>query len=182
MRFAATVILKNDVVCQIRNAEGADAQAVYDCFNATHGQTDYLLSYPDENSFDVAQERQFLTEKENSDTEVELCAVVDGRIVGTAGVEAVGKKEKVKLRAEFGISIEKEYWGMGIGRALMGACIACARRAGYRQIELTVVAENKRAVALYESMGFAVYGRNPRGFHSRVCGWQELLLMRFPLD
>ncbi len=44
-------------------------------------------------------------------------------IAGTAGIEAVGAKYKVRHRAEFGISVAKEYWGLGIGRALLNACI-----------------------------------------------------------
>ncbi|MBQ4308870.1 MAG: GNAT family N-acetyltransferase, partial [Lachnospiraceae bacterium] len=67
-------------------------------------------------------------------------------------------------------------------RALTEACVACARKAGYAQIELDVVAENRSAIALYESVGFTEYGRNPRGFRSRLTGWQELVLMRMELD
>ena len=70
----------------------------------------------------------------------------------------------------------------GIGRALAEACVDCARRAGYAQLELEAVAENKAALALYESLGFMEYGRNPKGFRSRYSGWQELVLMRLELD
>jgi RimJ/RimL family protein N-acetyltransferase len=83
---------------------------VYDNFNLTHAQTDFLLSYPDENSFDVEQEGEFLIEKESSAYEIEICAVTEGKIVGNAGIEAVGRNDKFKHRAEFGISIDKDYW------------------------------------------------------------------------
>lgn len=181
MIYSKSVILKNEKVCQIRNATDMDAQAVYDNFNLTHSQTDYLLSYPDENNYDVEQEKNFLLKKMNSNNEIELCAVIDGQIVGTAGIEAVGKKDKVSLRAEFGISIEKMYWGLGIGKVLITSCIDCARQAGYVQLELNVVAENTSAISLYKSAGFVEYGRNPKGFHSRYIGWQELILMRLEL-
>jgi ribosomal protein S18 acetylase RimI-like enzyme len=91
-------------------------------------------------------------------------------------------KEKVKHRAEFGISVDKAYWGLGIGRALTEACIECAKEAGYAQLELEVVAENRSALTLYESVGFVEYGRNPKGFRSRLTGWQELVLMRLELE
>ena len=78
--------------------------------------------------------------------------------------------------------MDKAYWGLGIGRALTDACIECARTAGYAQLELEVVAENKTALALYESVGFMEYGRNPKGFRSRLTGWQELVLMRLDLN
>lgn len=67
-------------------------------------------------------------------------------------------------------------------RQRLEACIECARNAGYVQLELEAVAENKNALALYKSVGFREYGRNPKGFRSRVSGWQELVLMRLELD
>ena len=44
-----------------------------------------------------------------------------------------------------------------------------------------MVADNHRAVALYESLGFREYGRNPRGFLSRTAGYQTLVHMRLEL-
>ena len=51
------------------------------------------------------------------------------------------------------------------------------RKAGYAQLELTVAAENTRAMALYEKEGFVEYGRNPRGFLSRTSGFKEVVYM-----
>lgn len=182
MKYEKTVILKDSGECLIRNAIESDAKEVYDNFNLTHSQTDFLSSYPDENSYDAEQERQFLIKKESSANEIEICAIVGGRIVGTAGIEAVGGKDKVKHRTEFGISVEKEYWGLGIGHALLEACIECAKKSGYIQMELSVVADNASAISLYRKAGFMEYGRNPKGFRSRINGWQEVVLMRLALD
>ena len=106
---------------------------------------------------------------------------MDGKVAGTAGIEAVGKKYKVKHRAEFGISVLREYWGLGLGKALTQACIQCARDAGYVQLELNVVAGNDRAISMYRDMGFEEFGRNPRGFNSRESGFQELVYMLLKL-
>lgn len=183
MKYNKRVILKDGRECLLRNGTENDAQAVYDLFNLTHEQTDFLLSYPDENSFNVEQEAEFLKKQTESEGAVEILAELDGRAVGFAGFSAVGTKFKTKRRAEFGISVDKEYWGLGIGRALTEACIECAKRAGYAQMELDVVGENERAIALYKSFGFIEYGRNPRGFCSRITGtWQELVLMRLELE
>ena len=98
-----------------------------------------------------------------------------------AGINAVGGTEKTRHRAEFGISIDKKYWGLGLGWKMTKVCIACAREAKYHQLELEVVADNERAVSLYQNAGFVEYGRNPRGFLSRTTGFQELILMRLEL-
>ena len=181
MRYAKTVLLKSGVELLVRNAVASDARAVRDIMQRTHAETDYLLSYPDEQSVDDEQEARSLAETERSDNEVELVAVVDGRIVGSAGVTVVGGRRKVAHRARFGISMLQEYWGMGIGRALMEASVDCARRAGYAQLELEVVADNERALSLYRRTGFEEYGRNPRGYRSAAAGYQELVHMRLEL-
>lgn len=181
MKYEQTILLKNGKEAVIRNGDEPDGAAVFAVFNRTHGETDYLLTYPDENSFDSEQEAQFLKEKAISPNEIELVAIVDGKIAGTAGIESVGEKYKVKHRAEFGIGILKEYWGLGLGKALTKACIQCAIDAGYEQLELNVVAENERALSLYRSLGFIEYGRNPRGFNSKISGYQELVYMLLEL-
>lgn len=181
MRYAKTVRLTGGVELLVRNAVASDARALRDIMQRTHAETDYLLSYPDEQSVDEEQEARSLAETERSHNEVELVAVVDGKIVGSAGVTAVGSRRKVAHRARFGISVLQEYWGMGIGRVLMEASIDCARRAGYSELELEVVADNQRAVSLYRRAGFEEYGRNPRGYRSAASGYQELVHMRLEL-
>lgn len=91
----------------IRSCSAGDAREVHDIFLLTHGETENLLTYPDENTMGIEREAQFLSGKEASKTETELCAVLEGKIVGTAGVSAVGSWEKIKHRAEFGVSVEK---------------------------------------------------------------------------
>lgn len=178
MKYQKTILLKDGRNCIIRNGTEADGQAAFDSFNKTHGETDFLLSYPDENSMTADEEGKFLAEKTVSEDEIELVAEIAGKIIGMAGFEKVGPKYKTKHRAEFGIFVEKEYWGLGIGRALINACIELSEKAGYTQLELDVVSENERAVSLCKSVGFVEYGRNPRGFNSRISGFQELVLMR----
>jgi ribosomal protein S18 acetylase RimI-like enzyme len=182
MEYNSTVTLKDGRACTLRNGTASDGQALLDVFNLTHEQTDYLLTYPGEHSYTAQQEADFLKEKTDSADEIELLAELDGVIVGTAGIGCVGRREKTRHRAEFGISVDKAYWGLGIGRALTEACIECAKKAGYAQLELEVVAENRSAIGLYESEGFVEYGRNPKGFRSRLTGWQEVVLMRLETE
>lgn len=148
----------------------------------THAQTDFLTTYPEETTFTVDQEKEYLKKKADNDREIELVAEVDGKIIGTAGVDRIGTAEKIRHRAYFGISIEEAFWGMGVGWALTNGCIECAKVAEYSQIELEVVADNIRALALYQRAGYVEYGRNPQGFRSRKSGWQETVLMRRELD
>lgn len=181
MTYISSTTLKHGSVCTLRSANASDGKEVYDVFYQISTETEYLLSYPDEISFTPEEEPAILQKKAESTDEVELVAVVDGRIVGIAGLHPVGRKHKVAHRAEFWVCILKAYWKLGIGKALTAACIECARHIGYEQLELTVIADNKSAVALYEQAGFIEFGRNPKGNRSRYSGYQEVVHMRLEL-
>ena len=182
MIYNKTVILKDARMCIIRNGTEMDGEGTLYNFILTHQETDNLIQYPDEIKYTVHDEEELMKTKKESPDMVELLAVVEGKIVGIAGIDPIGRAYKLKHRANFGISIEKAYWGLGIGRALMEGCIECAKKAGYKQVELDVRADNTNAIALYESMGFVEYGRNPLGFNSRITGMEELVYMRLELE
>ena len=169
MKYMKEITLKDGRTCLLRSGTAEDAQAVLEIFILTHAQTDFLATYPEETTFTVDQEAAFLQKKLESENELELIAVVDGKIAGTAGIDALGRREKMRHRASFGISIDRAYWGLGIGWALTEGCIECAGAAGYSQMELEAVADNERALALYRKAGFVEYGRNPKGFHEFLC-------------
>ena len=189
MKYLKTAILKNGQEIVLRNGTIEDAEKVLDIFNRTHEETEFLLTYPEENPFTVEDEVKFLDETEKSDKEVEILACIakdDGNdesdekkyiVIGSAGFNPVGKMMKLKHRADFGISVLKDYWGMGIGTELIKGCIECAKEAGFDLMELQAVAENDVAINLYKKMGFVEFGRNPYGFKKKDGGYQELVLM-----
>ena len=107
MKYHKIIKLRDGRECILRNGEASDAEAALANFILTHEQTDYLLTYPDENTMAVEQEGQFLQEKTDSETEVEILAEVDGVVAGLAGIESVGGRDKIRHRAEFGISIDR---------------------------------------------------------------------------
>ena len=181
MEYRKAIELKDGRTCVLRNCTEADAATVVDNYVLTHLQTDYLLAYPDEIHMTVEKEAQFLKSRKESPNEIELLAETGDKLIGLAGFWAIGAREKVRHRAELGISIDQNYWGIGVGRAMLNACIECARSVGYAQLELEVVGDNERAIALYQSEGFTEFGRNPKGFRSRRTGWQELVSMRLEL-
>ena len=182
MKYSRKLILKDGRECCLRNGTKEDGGAVLENFRLVHEQTVFLLSYPEELSMTPEQEGEFLEKAAESENSAELLAEVEGRIAGLAGLHAVGERKKLRHRAELGISLDRSFWGLGIGRALLDACIECAENAGYRQLELSVVSNNERAIELYRKAGFVEYGRNPKGFLMRTGEFQELVLMRRELQ
>lgn len=181
MIFNTTVTLKNGKLCILRSAEAADAAAFARYSLRVRTETDYLLAGADEAEHDPLRVAQRLDAVKSSPTDIHICAFVDGALVGSASVTRIRNRRKVLHRAEFGISILQTYNGLGIGNALTEQCILCAKQAGFLQLELEVVAENERAIHLYQKHGFVEYGRNPLGSRCRDGHWQELVLMRLEL-
>ena len=72
MKYNEKITLKNGKKALLRNGEGADGKSVLDVFDQIHAETDFLLTYPDENSFDPEREAAFLQGKTDSPNEVEI--------------------------------------------------------------------------------------------------------------
>ena len=86
MKYDQTMITPKGLTVHIRNGVASSGSTVLG-FNLTHAETDYLLSYPDENHFDSEQESRYLEKKETSPNEIELIAFVDGKVAGTAQID-----------------------------------------------------------------------------------------------
>ena len=56
------------------------------------------------------------------------------------------------------VGVLRAYWGQGVGRALLIEALRWAPSAGISRVELFVMRENSRAIALYERLGFRVEG------------------------
>ena len=100
-----------------------------------------------------------------------LVATDDRAIVGAfdgpllVGLAAWHREEMRKLQHKgfvWGVFVKESHRGQGLARRLLEAVIALARRAdGILLLILTAYADNRRAIALYESLGFVIYGREP---------------------
>lgn len=63
MKYSKQIILKNGSIAVLRNGVGADGSAVFDNFNQTHAETDYLISYPDKAALMRNREASFWRRK-----------------------------------------------------------------------------------------------------------------------
>ena len=90
-----------------------------------------------------------------------LIAVVDGRHIGNCSLMSLGSYRRYRHRCSIAIALYREYCGLGIGTAMLEILLDIAKKTGYEQAELEVIADNEAAVALYEKLGFRKYGTFP---------------------
>ncbi|WP_183143320.1 GNAT family N-acetyltransferase [Paraburkholderia sp.] len=67
------------------------------------------------------------------------------------------------------------WWGKGVGRSLSDAAQTRLRDAGYKHVALWVLAENHRAIAAYQKLGFAHDGTSK----SAQIGGASLVELRY---
>lgn len=94
-----------------------------------------------------------------------LVAEVDGELVGYIRLGfPTPLAVNAHVRQILGLVVADGVRGGGVGRGLLRAAVAEARRQGARRITLRVLGHNTVARALYESEGFVVEGVLPGEF------------------
>lgn len=68
--------------------------------------------------------------------------------------------------------------GKGVARAMCEHSLQRARERGFRAMQFNhVVSTNRRAVALWQSLGFSIVGTLPRAFHHPIEGYVDSYVM-----
>ena len=90
-------------------------------------------------------------------------ALRDGTLLGAVSCERDMRIKARHIGHVVGMMVRTDRRGQGIGRLLIDACVAEARRGvGVEMLTLTVTASNAGAVRVYERAGFVRYGSLPR--------------------
>jgi putative acetyltransferase len=88
-----------------------------------------------------------------------LLAIEQGQVIASGGIHGTGWGVRRRHVAGLGLCIARERQGQGIGSEMMKRLLDwCDNWAGYLRIELTVYADNQRAIALYRRFGFEMEG------------------------
>lgn len=173
------ILLKDGRNCILRSPSVLDAEDILEYLKTTSAETDFMIRCPEEVTMTVEEEQKILAEFLKDPKRVMISAILDGKIVGNAGMACVDDKIKLCHRAHFGIAIVKEAWHLGIGSAILKEIIRTARSIGFEQIELEVDEGNQRGIALYQKMGFKEYGKRDAAFRLKDGSYHaEYLMMK----
>ena len=168
---------KNGIRYTLRSPELVDAEQMIAYLKATAAETEYGLSYPEELSFTIKDEEDFISNYSEDEGSIMISAFDGDRLVGNASLSCVMERKKTLHRATFGIAMLKSEWGQGLGRKILSELIVFAKQAGYELLELEVAANNTTAINLYKKMGFVIYGERPRSLKLKSGDYYDELLM-----
>ena len=111
---------------------------------------------------------------------------VFGAFAGTDLVAIAGLRREPLVQGAhkatlWGVYVHPAHRRGGLARRLLGTACDHARAQGVLQVHLAVNADNPRALALYASLGFSAYGREPRALCVEDVFYDEILMV-LPLD
>ena len=176
-----SLTLKDGRTLVIREAEAADAEMALALVDRVAGESTFLTMEPGELGMTVEQEAAFFERCRDSPNQLYLLALVDGQLVGTAGLGA-SPRRRLRHRCVLGMSVRKDHWRLGIGRALLDALLGWARaNPMLTYMSLEVREDNQGAIALYRALGFVEEGRLLRRFQVDEI-YYGTLAMGLPLD
>lgn len=178
MQFAAKKItLKDGRTAVLRSPTGEDAEQLLQFIRQSSGETEFLLRYPEERDITVGHEAERANNLLAAPNTMGIACFADGRAVGNAEIR-YRPGIKTGHRATIAIAVLRDYWGQGIGSALMEVLIDTARRWGMEFLELAYIAGNRRARRLYERFGFQEVSQRPNVFKRRDGSYQDEIYMQ----
>lgn len=176
MRFEQKEITLNNSLT-LRSPDEGDAEGTLAYLRTTAAETHFMLRTPEEVTLTVEEERSFLRAVINDNRKIMICAFAGSEPVGNLFVSPIGDRQKVRHRAEFGVAVIKAYWGLGLGSLLLREGLLAAKDMGFEQLELSVCADNERAIRLYEKFGFEHRGRIKNAFKLTKDDYRDDLMM-----
>lgn len=101
----------------------------------------------------LEDELAFIRSRADLPNSTVLLALVDGEPVGVVDVSGESRPEESHT-GTFGISVDREWRGCGIGGALIEALVEWAGAHGVTRLQAYVFDTNPRALVVYERYGF----------------------------
>ena len=148
--------MKEKVELEIEVVSVEDAEALIEYTKKVGKETDFLSFGEEGLELTIQQEELYIQSVLESDNQMMLLAKLGQEIIAVASIGG-NSKEKFQHVGELGISILKEYWGQGLGSALMEELLSWVKDySRLEKIKLAVVQENVAAIALYKKFGFEV--------------------------
>jgi RimJ/RimL family protein N-acetyltransferase len=156
-------------------AKPADAASLLAHAQQVARESDFLNAGPGERALTVEAQTAFLRRLQSKDAGFVLRGLLGGRLVAVLSVVRPSPP-RLHHRAELGLTIRAAHWGRGIGRRMGETAIALARERGVRKLNLRVRSDNRRAIRLYQALGFSREGLSPRALCVRGRFYAEVLM------
>lgn len=153
--------LKNGATVTIRQPKIEDAEGLIYLISTADTETFFLARNPGEFQVTTEKEKSFITNVLEDPDRTWFIAEYQGKLVGQCSVGLVNSYKRYRHRAGVAFVILKEFCDLGIGGKMMEECLKWCKERNIEQVELDVVANNERAIRMYQGFGFNIVGTIP---------------------
>lgn len=145
---------------QIRRLSRPDAPALQEC--RLHGLSEspeaFLATYADVDGTPLSD-----VERELEDPDILYLGAFDNsKLVGIVRFVRPNRRARRHTAEVRSVYVRASHRGQGMARRLLSRLIEESRQVGLESLILSVLASNEPARHLYESLGFRIYGREPK--------------------
>lgn len=177
MDFINTFITKSGQEIKFRYPTIEDAESLKDYINKISAEQSFLLLQGFQNT--TESETKWLQdklEKVSKNQCVYLCGFYNDQLIATSEI-TLGFEAKSHV-GNFGICVDIDFRGLGIGQKIMELVISesIKKMPEIKIIDLEVFGQNKIAQNLYRKLGFIEYGKFPNGL-KRKGQFDDAILM-----
>ncbi|UUV98094.1 GNAT family N-acetyltransferase [Vagococcus luciliae] len=165
----------------LRQAIPSDATHLINAISLLNQETPYLVVSPHALNMSpdtMAHEIDYIY---NAPNQFILLALNHDDIIGVATIVS-DDDSAFQHVGELGITIKKEFWGLGLGTAMIEELIQlCLDYEVTKRIEINVQTRNHRALHLYNKMGFYLEGIKRKAFLSENNQFIDIAILSYLL-
>ena len=142
---------------EVRNATIDDATQIVEVMEDAEA-SNFMLFGPGERKMTAQKFMPFIEMIDKKEHAAMFVAIEEDTILGYLIVQGEVRPKRVSHKASIVIGVHSERRGKGVGTALFEQAHQWAEEKGLHRLELTVIAENEQAFALYRKMGYETEG------------------------
>ena len=145
---------------QIRRLAKPDASVLQECrlYGLSESPEAFLATYAEVEGTPLSE-----VEMDLADPNILYLGAFDNTsLVGIIRFVRPDRRSRRHTAEVRSVYVRSSHRGQGIARRLLSHLIEESRQIGLQSLTLSVLASNEAARQLYESLGFSVYGREPR--------------------
>jgi RimJ/RimL family protein N-acetyltransferase len=171
--------LKDGRRVTIRSAQISDVEGVLEQIKSVLAERKYTATTIDDDmsDFTVDKEKEWINKHIEQPGHLFIVAEVDSKIVGSVDLRN-GNHKRTQHVGILGITVIKEFRGLGVGKALMETLLNWASdNPLIEKVSLEVFGINKPAIGLYSKLGFIEEGRKIKAIKLGPDSYIDSILM-----
>ena len=151
-------LLRDGEILTITEARAENAEEIDRYVQTVCAETEFFTFGPGEFNITSEENKPFLEAQYAGQNTCYFLARIGGELVATLSFSG-GHRPRIQHTGTLGMSVLRAHWGRGVGAALLATLLEWARSTGViTKVNLEVRADNARAIALYQRMGFVKEG------------------------